>query len=333
MSSIKLSPNASGTGEFTIAAPNSNTNRTLTLPDQTGTVLTNAGPFTANASASAGAVTIDASNNVGIGTGSPSARLHVYGTSAETLRFQSTSSAPYQTFYNSSANRAGYIEWNTSALKIDAESGASSTIAFLTANNERARIDSSGNLLVGTTTQNGSEKFGILATGSGVFAHWKSTGTSSNPNVFRISTGQLSGGIGTGRFITCDDGGSDKFFVAGSGTVNSTSTSITAISDQRLKENVRDLETGLSEVMQLKPRRFDWKTGQGTGKKDVVGFIAQEVEVVLPDLIGEWKNQDDEIVHKSLAMGDMLPTLVKAIQELNAKVEAQAAEIAALKGA
>lgn len=40
MSSIKLSPNASGTGEFTIAAPNSNTNRTLTLPDNTGTVLT-----------------------------------------------------------------------------------------------------------------------------------------------------------------------------------------------------------------------------------------------------------------------------------------------------
>lgn len=41
MSSIKLSPNASGTGEFTIAAPNSNTNRTLTLPDATGTLFIN----------------------------------------------------------------------------------------------------------------------------------------------------------------------------------------------------------------------------------------------------------------------------------------------------
>ena len=49
MSSIKLSPNASGTGEFTIAAPNSNTNRTLTLPDQTGTVLTSASSITQNA--------------------------------------------------------------------------------------------------------------------------------------------------------------------------------------------------------------------------------------------------------------------------------------------
>lgn len=40
MSSIKLSPNASGTGAFTIAAPNSNTDRTLTLPDNTGTIIT-----------------------------------------------------------------------------------------------------------------------------------------------------------------------------------------------------------------------------------------------------------------------------------------------------
>jgi len=40
MSSIKLESNASGTGIFTIASPNSNTNRTLTLPDNTGTILT-----------------------------------------------------------------------------------------------------------------------------------------------------------------------------------------------------------------------------------------------------------------------------------------------------
>ena len=42
MSSIKLESNASGTGIFTIASPNSNTNRTLTLPDNTGTILTSA---------------------------------------------------------------------------------------------------------------------------------------------------------------------------------------------------------------------------------------------------------------------------------------------------
>jgi hypothetical protein len=45
MSQIKLAPNASGTGIFTIDSPNSNTNRTLTLPDNTGTILTSASTF------------------------------------------------------------------------------------------------------------------------------------------------------------------------------------------------------------------------------------------------------------------------------------------------
>lgn len=48
MSSIKLESNASGTGIFTIASPNSNTNRTLTLPDNTGTVLTTASGVAVN---------------------------------------------------------------------------------------------------------------------------------------------------------------------------------------------------------------------------------------------------------------------------------------------
>jgi hypothetical protein len=43
MSKISLAPDASGTGIFTIASPNSNTNRTLTLPDDTGTIVTNSG--------------------------------------------------------------------------------------------------------------------------------------------------------------------------------------------------------------------------------------------------------------------------------------------------
>jgi hypothetical protein len=45
MSKISLTPNASGTGNFTIASPNSNTDRTLTLPDNTGTIITTASTF------------------------------------------------------------------------------------------------------------------------------------------------------------------------------------------------------------------------------------------------------------------------------------------------
>jgi hypothetical protein len=59
-----------------------------------------------------------------------------------------------------------------------------------------------------------------------------------------------------------------KFYVNFGGQINSTFTSITSLSDERLKENIVDLETGLSEVMALKPRRFDWKNSDN---KNVAG--------------------------------------------------------------
>jgi hypothetical protein len=145
-------------------------------------------------SAGTTAITVDASQRVGIGTASPSALLHVSSTSAETLRFQSTSSAPYQSFYNSSANRAGYMEWNTSAFKIDAESGASSTIAFLTANTERMRIDSSGNVGIGTTSLANKLTLnsGFVQTGNGVGGAggvWLPTSTASTDcRTWRVRT-------------------------------------------------------------------------------------------------------------------------------------------------
>lgn len=303
-----------------------------------------------------GQVYKDASGNVGIGTSSPNYKFNVGPTSGVlslagagislftsgsltssiggVLNFRPNLGTTASDIFNLSICAYDHSgDTNADGLSINGSDGVSFSTGG-NSRNERARIDSSGNLLLGRTTQNGSEKFGVSVTNSGVFAHWRSTGTSGNPNVFRLSTGQLSGAIGTGRFITCDDGGSDKFFVAGSGVVNSTSTSITSISDSRLKENVRDLETGLASVMALKPRRFDWKENQGTNKKDVAGFIAQEVETVLPDLIGEWKNSEtDEATYKSLAMGDMIPTLVKAIQEQQALIITLTARITALETA
>ncbi len=80
MSLVKIQGNASGTGEFTIAAPNSNTNRTLTLPDATGTIITTAGG--AAISGTTGAFT----TTVGVGGATPS-------TSGSGISFPATASA------------------------------------------------------------------------------------------------------------------------------------------------------------------------------------------------------------------------------------------------
>jgi len=183
-----------------------------------------------------------------------------------------------------------------------------------TANTERVRLDSSGNLLVGTTND-------AQDAGPGV----KLKLESNQARCF------LVGDSTAGEGFSMRAGGAYKFFVGYNGTVNATNTSIASISDERLKENITDLETGLSEVLSLKPRRFDWKEGEGSNTKNVAGFVAQEVETVLPDLIGGWKH-DSLTDAKSVRMGDMLPTLVKAIQEQQEQIEQLKTEIQTLKG-
>ena len=61
MSQVNIQGNASGTGEFTIAAPNSNTNRTLTLPDATGTVQVSGNPISGTTGSFSGNVTLGSS--------------------------------------------------------------------------------------------------------------------------------------------------------------------------------------------------------------------------------------------------------------------------------
>ena len=90
-----------------------------------------------------------------------------------------------------------------------------------------------------------------------------------------------------------------------------------------MKENIRDLDDGLNVVMALKPRKFDWKEGKGQNIKNARGFIAQEFEQVLPDMVEEWRDPAPEGEEPYKAVNaNLIPTLVKAIQELKAEFDA-----------
>ena len=125
-----------------------------------------------------------------------------------------------------------------------------------------------------------------------------------------------------------------RFYVNKTGQIYSTSTSISSISDERLKENIRDLDDGLSKIMQLQPRKFDWKEGKGSGISNDRGFVAQEFEQVFPDMIGEWLDEspEGEDPYKTVA-ADLIPVLTKAIQEQQAQIEALTARITELENA
>ena len=244
---------------------------------------------------------IDDSGNVGIGTTTPnSAGL---GANGQTLQLST------RTFI--AADSSG-------DTRLGGLSGSNLT-AFYQGGTERMQINSGGAALVGTTSASNTtgtgvklfpEGYGGASTAVGVVGA-SSTGTNSGFRMY--STGASA----------------YRFYVDYAGTIFATSTSISAISDASLKENVRDLDKGLDTINALQPRRFDWKNGDGN---DIMGFIAQEVEEVMPELVHEYKYNDEE-TKKGLKMGDMVPSMVKAIQELSAQVNELKAEVAALKGA
>jgi hypothetical protein len=110
-------------------------------------------------------------------------------------------------------------------------------------------------------------------------------------------------------------------------------TTITALSDERDKTNIKDIPAGLDFINALRPVEFDWNTRDGAkvGQHDM-GFIAQQLQqvqqdtgVTVPGLVF-----DDNPEKLEAGYGALLPVLVKAVQELSAEVAALKSQ---LKGA
>ena len=108
-------------------------------------------------------------------------------------------------------------------------------------------------------------------------------------------------------------------------------------SDAREKTNIRPLNYGLTEVLQLKPVRFQWKNGTEAGDK--LGLVAQDLQEVLPEIVvsSTWRENDDGSRTRVLAdrlgvyYSDIIPVLVNAIQQQQQQIEALRQEIEALK--
>ena len=260
--------------------------------------------------------------NVGIGV-TPSAWASNYKAIQIGARaaYTSGSGEPYigNNWYNDGSSK--YIA--TAAASIYGQSGgahlwynaasgtAGNTISFTQA----MTLDSSGNLLVGKTAS-AATSVGVQFGQLGEAYATKSTSTNADATYYLYSTGA----------------GAYRFYVGLGGTISATSTTITGISDRRLKENIRDLDDGLEKVMALQPRKFDWKEGKGADIKNARGFIAQEFETVLPDMIEEWRDPAPEGEEPYKAINaNLIPTLVKAIQEQQALITTLTDRITALE--
>lgn len=241
--------------------------------------------------------------NVGIGTSSPSAKLEVSDTTSAsaTALVQFTGQNGYEMNVQSltTTNSTVGARYNFAVNSSNGE------FSWSNSGGERARIDSSGNLLVGTTTSRGK-----LTVES-------SSGACRAVNVLT--------GTGTIDAFTFNGG------AIGSITTNGVSTSYVTSSDYRLKNTIAPMTGALAKVAALKPCTYKWNSDGSDGE----GFIAHELQDVCPSAVSGEKdavNEDGSIKPQGIDTSFLVATLTAAIQELKAIVDAQGAEIAALKG-
>jgi hypothetical protein len=241
---------------------------------------------------------IDSSGNLLVGQTSPT----FSGSGRKVIEVQGSTDSFIA--FGAGGSAIGYLY--ASATEARLASFANVPLVLYANNTERARITAGGDLLVGKSVTNDTT-VGVALSPLGGVAMTRSESTDAAVTNIVYSTGASA----------------YRFYVGLGGTVYATSTTISVISDQRLKENVQDLDVGLDKIMALKPRKFDWKEGKGKDIKGDRGWIAQEFEQVFPDMIDQWKDAapDGEEPYKSVR-ADLIPVLVKAIQELKAEFDA-----------
>ena len=89
--------------------------------------------------------------------------------------------------------------------------------------------------------------------------------------------------------------------------------SSTIASDKRLKENVKDLNYGLKDVLNIRPVSFDWKEKRNA--QHDIGVIAQEIEKIIPEVVEEVDTLNSEDTHKTVDYAKLTSVLIKAVQE------------------
>jgi trimeric autotransporter adhesin len=233
---------------------------------------------------------IDSSGNVGIGASSPQAKLHLLDTDDVYLQ------------WTDSGNIAGRIGVNGSYMHFGLDGADGET--------ERMRIDSSGNLLVGTTnTAN-------IATHTPNIVTDLQYGINDGSNIASFGLDRIS--FNSSSYFVLNESATGVRLINGA-------TSWTTQSDENSKENIVELSGVLTAVNAMRCVRYNLKSQTSDDVK--IGFIAQDWQSSYPEVVAT--DTDGTL---GMNYTETIPVLLKAIQEQNALIEALTTRITALEG-
>ena len=233
------------------------------------------------------AMTLNSSGQLGVGTTSPDSQLTVNGASSSRINMRAADTR-YATLY---ADSGVFAVASITAIPL----------VFGINDVEKARIDSSGNFMVGVTGLTSG-----MPSGTGMYVE-------ANQGNIKLRAG---GGNTVAQFAH-----SGATTVVGSITVTASATSYVTSSDYRLKNNIAPMTGALAKVALLKPCTYKWNVDGSDGQ----GFIAHELAEVVPQCVTGEKdgvNEDGTPKYQGIDTSFLVATLTAAIQELKAEFDA-----------
>ncbi|MFN0037501.1 MAG: tail fiber domain-containing protein [Saprospiraceae bacterium] len=273
----------------------------------------NAGPGGFFTSIAGPALTTGA-GNVGIGVNLPIARLHIIGV-GESIRLQSD--APLMTFMPTATAAAappGYIRFFEKKFIFGTRDSAD---VILSPNDNLALVANGSNGYVGLGDKNLTDaRLRVSQKEGGILLE-----NEANNNFWEFSASPIDGSL---NLFNSTLGGA---FPAGTFTA----AGLYVPSDRRLKTDIAALSTGiLAKLLQLQPMTYRYKAEESNAKHSL-GFLAQDVQALFPELVGQSVDKAGKKGYLSINYGGFGVLAVKAIQEQQTEIEALQKENAALR--
>jgi hypothetical protein len=309
---------------------------------------------------------IDSSGNVGIGTSSPAVKFDVNGDGLQ-IRLDGTANTSRGIMLRNTGTAEGQIQTDGNMHFIQEDAGR--YMRFSTANTERMRIDSSGEVEISGIGNTSGARLNIGSDANNAFVRSYDTaagiviGTanaqpvkfmSNSAERMRIDSsgnllvGNTSTSVTTDGVIIKPNGetfcsipslntlhvynttlGSYRFYVSANGGIYNYSGNNVNLSDEREKKNIEPLESQWDSLKQWSLKKFHYNADADSENKKY-GVIAQEVETHNPEVIDEF-NVDDETTRMAVKEQQMMWMAIKALQEAQTRIETLEARVTELE--